>query len=59
MHEKILKNLLVSQFYLPQGLTVQNALQSHSSTDRLAKGQTLQKFLWKQTTLPAVLLFAL
>lgn len=50
--------LLLLQFYLPQGLTVQNTLQSPSGTDRLAKGQILQKFLGKQNTLPAVLLFA-
>lgn len=47
--------LLLLQFYLPQGVTVQNSLQSPSSTDRLAKGQILQNFLGKQNTLPAVL----
>lgn len=47
--------LFLLQFYLPQGITVQNALQSPSSADSLAKGQILQSFLGKQNTLPAVL----
>jgi len=50
--------LLMLQFYLPQGLTVQSAQQPSSSTDRLIKGQIFQKFLGKQNILPDVLLFA-
>lgn len=50
--------LLVLQFYLPQGLAVQIALQSPSSTDKLARGQILQNFLGIQNTLPALVFLA-